>query len=109
MHGALQYTCVAGEGVTAVMGFVWPKPRYHRESFNINSKMDGWVDLAREWFSEWIRSAKCSSREPHEEGLASCIMLLALGMSFIPREILDQQEPWDHKETKEYGETKERR
>ena len=83
-RGALQYTsCMAGEGVTTVMGFAWQKPRYHRESFSVNPKMDGRVDLAREWFSERIRRAKCSSREPHEQGLASCMILLALGMSLF--------------------------
>lgn len=100
---------LAGEGITTVMGFVRQKHRYRRESFSINPKMDGWVDLAREWFSECIRSAKHSSREPQEQGLASCMILLALGTSFIHREMLDQRGPWDHKETKEYRETKEKR
>lgn len=67
---------MAGEGVTTVMGFVWQKTRYRRESLNVNPEMDGRVDLAREWFSECTESANCSSREPQEQGLFSCMIFL---------------------------------
>lgn len=70
------------------------------------SRMDGWVDLAREFFPGCIRSAKCSPKESWEQGLASCGIFLVPGVSFIPREIPDQL---DHKETKESPEKKGRR
>lgn len=45
---------------------------------------DGWMSgLARKWVCGCIRSAKCISREPHEQGFASCMILLALRMSLF--------------------------
>lgn len=63
--------------------------------------------MAREWFSERVRSAERSSRE--RTGPPGSEHVTSVGNVFTHREMLGQQGRWGHQETKGYKETKERR